>query len=180
MNLITISDMTKTQNPATATNLALHDHTQCISQAMNIAEQLCLTRGVQLTPLRHKVLELILHSHKAIKAYDLLDQIRPVNDAAKPSTVYRALDFLLEQGLIHRVESLNAFVGCHRSGVEHDQLLLICNVCHNVEERHATGVFAALAQEMQTAGFSSQRKTLEIHGLCRNCDAVQQADTVSD
>ncbi len=148
-----------------------HDHSLCKNQAIVTAEQLCLARGVQLTPIRHKVLELIWNSHKAIKAYDLLDQIRPVNDAAKPSTVYRALDFLLEQGLIHRVESLNAFVGCHNSGKQHDQLLLICNQCHNIEERAAKGVFAALASEMQAAGFVAQHKTLEIQGLCSQCHA---------
>jgi Fur family zinc uptake transcriptional regulator len=122
-----------------------------------------------LTPIRRKTLELIWNSHKAIKAYDLLDQLRPINDAAKPSTVYRALDFLLEQGLIHRVESLNAFVGCHCSGIQHDQLLLICTVCHNIEEREASPVLVALATELQQAGFIAQRKTLEIHGLCQNC-----------
>lgn len=146
-----------------------HDHSQCMHQAITTAEQLCASRGVQLTPIRHKVLELIWNSHKAIKAYDLLDLIRPINDAAKPSTVYRALDFLLEQGLIHRVESLNAFVGCRSSGTQHDQLLLICTVCHNIEERPAGNVFKALSDEMQNADFSPQRKTIEIHGLCKNC-----------
>lgn len=140
-----------------------------------MAEQLCISRGVQLTPIRHKVLELIWKSHQAIKAYDLLDQIRPTNDAAKPSTVYRALDFLLEQGLIHRVESLNAFVGCHNSGAQHDQLLLICTACHNVEERHASKVFTSLANEMQDAGFKPQRKTIEIHGLCKRCGVEANA-----
>lgn len=146
-----------------------HDHNLCIRNAISVAEQLCLSRGVQLTPIRHKVLELIWNSHKAVKAYDLLDQIRPINDAAKPSTVYRALDFLLEQGLIHRVESLNAFVGCHCSGVQHDQLLLICTACHMVEERPAPLVLSALAQELGEAGFIPQRKTIEIHGLCEAC-----------
>jgi Fur family transcriptional regulator, zinc uptake regulator len=146
-----------------------HDHTQCMRTAITAAEQLCLARGVQLTPIRHKVLELILNSHKAVKAYDLLDQMKLVNDAAKPATVYRALDFLLEQGLIHRIESLNAFFGCHSSGSEHDQLMLICTVCHNIEERSAGEVLQALAVEMQSAGFTPQRKTIEIHGLCQNC-----------
>lgn len=161
-----------TDNP-TPKALPDHDHEQCVRKAIGIAEQLCLSRGVQLTPIRHKVLELIWNSHKAVKAYDLLDLIRPVNDAAKPSTVYRALDFLLEQGLIHRVESLNAFVGCHCSETRHDQLLLICTDCHNVEERSASSVFQTLAGELQNAGFSPQRKTLEIHGLCKTCQARQ-------
>lgn len=146
-----------------------HDHSQCIQNAISAAENICRKRGVQLTPIRHKILELIWNSHKAIKAYDLLDQIRPTNDAAKPSTVYRALDFLLEQGLIHRVESLNAFVGCRSSGRQHDQLLLICTHCHNVDERAAANVFKALAEELQNARFSPQRKTIEIHGLCKTC-----------
>lgn len=157
-------------NNLTAVNQTIeHDHNQCIRKAISTAEELCISRGVQLTPIRHKILELIWNSHQAVKAYDLLDLIRPVNDAAKPATVYRALDFLLEQGLIHRVESLNAFVGCRNSGTSHDQLLLICTVCHNVEERSANNVFLALASEMQDAHFKAQRKTIEIHGLCTSC-----------
>ncbi|TCV87704.1 MULTISPECIES: transcriptional repressor [Methylomonas] len=152
-----------------------HDHSVCINKAISVAEQLCLTRGVQLTPIRHKILELIWNSHKAVKAYDLLDQIRPVNDAAKPSTVYRALDFLLEQGLIHRVESLNAFVGCHCSGTQHDQLLLICTECHTVQERSAPLVLSALSKELGDAGFVPQRKTIEIHGLCKSCRSAINA-----
>ncbi|MGR8929438.1 MAG: transcriptional repressor [Gammaproteobacteria bacterium] len=151
-----------------------HDHDQCIRDAIAAAEIICSKRGVQLTPIRHKILELILTSHKAIKAYDLLDQIRPINDAAKPSTVYRALDFLLEQGLIHRVESLNAFVGCHSSGTRHDQVLLICTVCRNIEERAAPNVFNAVSNEMKNAAFSPQRKTIEIQGLCKNCSKKSQ------
>jgi len=153
----------------THSTLPEHDHNQCILNAIAAAERLCLARGAQLTPIRHKILELIWNSHKAVKAYDLLDQIRPLNDAAKPSTVYRALDFLLEHGLIHRVESLNAFVGCHCSGTQHDQLLLICTVCHNVEERAALSVIQSLAEELSNAGFMPQRKTIEIHGLCKSC-----------
>lgn len=149
-----------------------HDHAACMHKAISVAEQLCLSRGVQLTPIRHKVLELIWTSHKAVKAYDLLDQIRPINDAAKPSTVYRALDFLMEQGLIHRVESLNAFVGCDCSGTQHDQLLLICTACHVVQERSAPQVLAALSQELGDADFIAQRKTIEIHGVCKSCQAA--------
>lgn len=158
-----------TDNSTLSAATTEHDHEQCIREAISTAEHLCNQRGVQLTPIRHKILELIWNSHKAIKAYDLLDQIRPINDAAKPSTVYRALDFLLEQGLIHRVESLNAFVGCRSSGVRHDQLLLICTVCHNVEERAAANVFQTLAGELENASFKPQRKTIEIHGLCKDC-----------
>ena len=78
-----------------------HDHKKCVNKALSMAAQLCRVRGVQLTPIRHQVLELIWDSHKAVKAYDLLDRIRPQQNAAKPATIYRALDFLIEQGLIH-------------------------------------------------------------------------------
>ena len=115
-----------------------HDHKQCVSTALTTAAQLCGVRGVQLTPIRQQVLELIWENHKAVKAYDLLDRLKPQMDAAKPATVYRALDFLIEQGLIHRVESLNAFVGCRCSDHQHEQLLLICNHCQEVEERSAS------------------------------------------
>jgi Fur family zinc uptake transcriptional regulator len=146
-----------------------HDHSKCVSEALDTAEHLCVVRGVQLTPIRHQVLSLIWESHKAVKAYELLDRFKPLKNAAKPATIYRALDFLIEQGLVHRIESLNAFVGCSRSGHQHEQLLLICNRCHDVEERPATDVMAALADEIAQAGFVAHSKAIEIQGLCRQC-----------
>lgn len=146
-----------------------HDHKKCVSEALGTAEQLCVVRGVQLTPIRQQVLELIWDSHKAVKAYDLLDRIKPLQNAAKPATIYRALDFLIEQGLIHRVESLNAFVGCSCSGHQHEQLLLICNNCQEVEERSAPEVMQALSQEIKQADFIVHSKAIEIHGICAKC-----------
>lgn len=101
----------------------------------------------------YQVLELIWDSHKAVKAYDLLDRIKPLQNAAKPATIYRALDFLIEQGLIHRVESLDAFVGCSCSGHQHELLLLICKRCNEVEACPAPKVMAALSEEFYQAGF---------------------------
>lgn len=124
---------------------------------------------MQLTSIRHQVLELIWESHKAVKAYELLDRIKPLQHAAKPATIYRALDFLIAQGLIHRVESLNAFVGCRCSGHQHEQLLLICKRCEEVEERTANPVMQVLAEEFQQAGFTAHSKAIEVHGVCRRC-----------
>ncbi len=146
-----------------------HDHKNCVRHALEVAEQLCRERGVQLTSIRHQVLELIWESHKAVKAYELLDRIKPMQAAAKPATIYRALDFLIEQGLIHRVESLNAFIGCSCSEYQHEQLLLICNKCLEVEERSAAKVMYALSQEIQQANFTVHSKALEIHGVCAKC-----------
>ena len=146
-----------------------HNHQQCVSNALTTAEQVCLARGVQLTPIRYQVLELIWQSHKAVKAYELLDLIKPLQMAAKPPTIYRALEFLSEQGLIHRVESLNAFIGCRCSNAPHEQLLLICKNCQEVEERTATKVMQALVEVFDEAGFVVHSKAIEIHGLCRQC-----------
>ena len=146
-----------------------HNHNECVSEALGIAEHLCVERGVQLTAIRHKVLELIWESHKAVKAYELLDRLKPLQQAAKPATVYRALDFLIEQGLIHRVESLNAFVGCRCSGHQHEQLLLICKHCNEVEERSAPEVMLALSQEFKQADFMVHSKAIEVHGICAKC-----------
>lgn len=152
-----------------------HDHKKCVSEALSTAAQLCMVRGVQLTPIRHQVLELIWDSHKAVKAYDLLDRIRPQQNAAKPATIYRALDFLIEQGLIHRVESLNAFVGCNCSWHKHELLLLICNDCQEVEERSAPEVMQALSREIKQANFNVHSKAIEILGRCAKC-----AETMGD
>lgn len=146
-----------------------HDHQRCVDQALTTAEQLCTQRGVQLTAIRHQVLELIWESHKAVKAYELLDRFKPLKNAAKPATIYRALDFLIAQGLVHRVESLNAFVGCRCSGHRHEQLLLICKHCQEVEERTPTKVLNALSNELVQAGFTAHSKAIEIQGICRRC-----------
>ena len=159
--------------PMTLHDSSKHNHKQCVSNALTTAEQVCLERGVQLTPIRYQVLELIWESHKAVKAYDLLDRIKPLQHAAKPATIYRALDFLIEQGLIHRVESLNAFVGCSCSGHQHELLLLICKCCNEVEERPSPKVMKALSQEFDRAGFVAHSKAIEAQGICVKCRDFQ-------
>lgn len=147
----------------------MHDHQGCIDRALKSADRLCGERGVRFTPLRRRVLELVWGSHEAVKAYDLLERLKASDPAAKPSTVYRALDFLLEQGLIHRVESLNAFIGCSHAGRSHELLLLICEACQAVEERPAPELMKAAAEEIQAAGFLARGKAFEVRGLCARC-----------
>jgi len=154
---------------------AKHDHAKCVSAALDTAEQLCVVRGVQLTPIRLQVLKLIWESHRAVKAYDLLDRLKPLKQEAKPATIYRALDFLIDQGLIHRIESLNAFIGCNCSGQQHEQLLLICKQCLEVEERPAPEVMRSLSSEIQQAGFIAHSKAIEIHGVCAKCSKAPNA-----
>lgn len=130
---------------------------------------------MRFTLVRRRVLELIWRSHEAVKAYDLLEQLKSYDPGAKPTTVYRALDFLREHGLIHRVESLNAFIGCCDIEHQHELFLLICDRCNWVEEREAKGVTDAVAGEIRAANFLPRYKALEVHGLCARCAADDRA-----
>ena len=137
-----------------------HNHNVCVQVALANAAQLCAERGVQLTSIRQQVLELIWADHHAVKAYDLLERLKPLQSAAKPATVYRALDFLMAQRFIHRIESLNAFIGCSDLRTVHEQLLLICKQCQDVEERQANAVMQSLVDELKEAGFTEHHKAI--------------------
>ena len=147
-----------------------HDHSQCISTALARAEQLCADSGARLTPLRHRVLELIWASHKPLGAYDLLDQLAREGHKPAPPTIYRTLDFLLEHRLIHRLASLNAFLGCSHPGDAHAGYFLICQACGTTEEVADTaGIQRAIREATAAAGFAVQQGTLELSGLCQQC-----------
>jgi Fur family zinc uptake transcriptional regulator len=147
--------------------------------ALERAEALCQTRGVQLTPLRRDVLRLVLEADAPIGAYALLDQLKASRAKAAPPTVYRALDFLLEQGLIHRLERLNAFMGCtealeghdhdHDHAHDHPHQFLICRSCGATREISDHAVAAAITAAAARAGFSAARATVEIEGVCAKC-----------
>ncbi len=145
-----------------------HDHGRCVSSALNAAETLCRQRSVRLTPLRRRVLELVWADHKPVGAYEILEVLQREGRAAPP-TVYRALDFLQEQGFVHRLASLNAYVGCAHPGTPHAGQFLICQSCRELAELTDPGVAAAIEQSSQAAGFDAQRQTVEIHGICPRC-----------
>ncbi|QCR10241.1 zinc uptake transcriptional repressor Zur [Brenneria rubrifaciens] len=137
------------------------------------AEQICQQRGVRLTPQRLEVLRLMARQSGAISAYDLLDLLRKSEPQAKPPTVYRALDFLLEQGFIHRVESNNSYVLCHRiEDHSHTSALFICDRCSQVTERKTEGVEETLRELAQQAGFTLRQSVIEARGLCGACQEV--------
>ncbi|MFQ6022116.1 MAG: Fur family transcriptional regulator [Acidiferrobacterales bacterium] len=149
-----------------------HDHKKCINHAVASAQTTCEKRGLRLTKLRRRVLELVWRRHMPMKAYDILDQLRKEGRAAAPPTVYRALDFLLEAGLVHRIESLNAFVGCGGPGTPHSGQFLICRRCRAVAEIDAPAVAKALVMGAERLGFQADRQTIEIKGLCSNCSGT--------
>ena len=152
-------------------------HVDDASAFVAAVERASQERGLRLTPIRARVLGLIAEAGKPLKAYDLLDQIRVGNNtdgegagAAAPPTVYRALDFLLANGFIHKLESVNAFVACHHpSTAQHSVPFLICDRCHSAVELEDEQVVAALDERARALGFVPQAQTLEVHGLCARC-----------
>ena len=155
-----------------ASHVGGHEHRNCIEDALARAEALCRRRGVRLTPLRRRVLELVWESHRAVKAYDLLAALGSGEGSAKPPTVYRALDFLMTQGLVHRIDSLNAFVGCPQPEPRHNAQFLICGGCGEVSETNAAGIDLAVVDHAANSGFALSRKIIELHGRCPRCAAL--------
>ena len=139
---------------------------------VSAVERACSERGLRLTEIRARVLGLVADAGKPIKAYDLLDKVREGEGAgaAAPPTVYRALDFLLANGFIHKLESVNAFVACHHpNAAQHSAPFLICDGCHKAVELEDEHVVATLDAQARALGFSPQTQTLEVHGLCAEC-----------
>lgn len=146
-----------------------HDHAACISDALGRAEQHCASVGAKLTPIRRRVLELIWNSHKPAGAYDLLGQLGRDGQKVAPPTVYRALDFLIETGLVHRVESLNAFIGCTAPGHERQQEIFLCRACGTASEINDPQLGQRIHQNAASIGFTVERQAIEVVGLCKAC-----------
>jgi Fur family zinc uptake transcriptional regulator len=148
-----------------------------LDRLLDAAAAQCQARGAQLTELRRQVLRLVLASPAPLGAYALLDQLRAERPGAAPPTVYRALDFLLQQGLVHKVERLNAFIGCtgptdHHGcghGHAHPHQFLICSRCGATAELCDHRVAHALEDAAKAAGFRPSRTTVEVEGLCAAC-----------
>lgn len=138
------------------------------------AERQCQQRGARFTPIRRRVLEMIAAAPGSLKAYDLLDRLAAEHAAARPPTVYRALEFLIDQGLVHRIESLNAYVACPCPEHAHGFQLLICRLCGRVEELHLDEVNDHLARRARELGFEVQRQTIELLGQCDTCRQAPQ------
>lgn len=154
---------------ATAPKVAHHHHHDAAGIVREV-ERECGTRGLRLTPLRREVLDLVAKARKPVKAYDLLEWLRDSHAGAAPPTVYRALDFLLENGFIHKLESINAFVFCQHPAEAHQVPFLICDVCENATEVCDEGAIAKLIeQQARGFGFRSKAQTLEVHGVCKAC-----------
>jgi Fur family zinc uptake transcriptional regulator len=140
-----------------------------ITAQLDAAEILCTRNGAQLTALRREVLDLILRADTPLTAYQLLDQLKSKRKSAVPPTIYRALDFLIANRLVHRIERLNAFIPCDAGHDHADAQFLICHQCGTVAEIEDHDVSAALAAAAAARGFSPSRASVELDGLCAIC-----------
>lgn len=148
---------------------ATHDHGHCTTDAFARAEAICAAAGARLTPVRRRVLEILLEAHRALGAYDVLNRLASEGFGNQPPVAYRALDFLVEHGLAHRIQRLNAFTACMHPGEAHSPAFLICRNCAGVAEAAAAPVRAALGAAASELGFQIERTTIEALGLCPNC-----------
>ncbi|MDP5307959.1 Fur family transcriptional regulator [Paracoccus spongiarum] len=152
-----------------------HDHHACQSGALDAAEARLAEQGARLTPVRRRTLEILLEAHRAMGAYEVLDRLAAEGFGRQPPVAYRALDFLVEHGLAHRLQRLNAFAACLHPAKDHAPAFLICRACDQLAELAAAPVRAALSDLAQGAGFAVERATIEAVGLCAACAAGGRA-----
>lgn len=139
------------------------------------AKKICQARNVRLTPQREEILRLVADKPYAISAYDLLDLLRISEPQAKPTTIYRGLEFLLEQGFIHKIESINSYVICpHFEDPKHTSVMLICNSCGSVVENNSQTVETAIIKLAKQTGFQLSHIVVENHGLCSPCYKIEK------
>ncbi len=162
---MTASD--ETPDPALA--FEAHDHAHCAGGVLARAEEISAARGARLTPVRRRALEILLESHRAMGAYEVLERLAEAGFGNQPPVAYRALEFLVDQGLAHRIRRLNAFAACMNPGEAHSPAFFICKTCDAVAEAPAEAVRAAMEGAAARIGFSVERMNIEALGLCPAC-----------
>ena len=153
-------------------DMATHSHThdaKSISAALDDVAAYCEEHKLKLTPVRRRVMELLLQEHRAFGAYEILAQLQEDGLGSQPPIAYRALDFLVGNGFVHRVEHLNAFVACVHPGQDHAPTLLVCRDCKSVSEAPASLMNDALGRVAAVSGFSADPASVEVQGVCRDC-----------
>lgn len=146
-----------------------HDHVACIRDCVDAAEACCKSAKLQFTPIRRRVLEILLEEHRALGAYDILAKLDTEGLGSQPPVAYRALEFLVKNGFAHKIEQLNAFVACGHPGESHTPAFLICRVCESVAEAQAEPSRGALETSARKIGFRIERAIVEAEGICPNC-----------
>ncbi|GGF76455.1 hypothetical protein GCM10007301_40460 [Azorhizobium oxalatiphilum] len=147
-----------------------HDHGECVSGALARVEKLCADKGLRLTPLRRSVMQVLAESHVPLGAYEIVERLGDLGDKPPPMSVYRVLDFLVSEGLAHRIESRNAFLACgHPHEADDVVVFLICEQCGSTREVGSHAVGRDLAWAARSAGFEPRQRVLEVAGCCAHC-----------
>ena len=148
---------------------AQHDHSTCMSDALTTADARCAADGLRFTPVRRKVLEILLQDHRALGAYTILDRLREDGFGSQPPVAYRALDFLVANGLALKIERLNAFIACAHTNHSHTPAFMICRLCDAVAEALSSETRGALRDAAGATGFRIERTVIEAEGICPSC-----------
>ncbi len=151
-----------------------HNHRTCRASAIKDARRFCQHAGLRLTPVRARVLEILLETHTALGAYDILERLKDETRRHQPPVVYRALEFLIANGFVHRLERLNAFTACCCAGTGHEPMFLICQGCHKVAEAPLAGLGAKINAAAAGLGFQAKSSVVEILGRCQSCQTALQ------
>ena len=159
---------------STSVSFREHNHDACTKKGMQVAEVYCIKRNLKLTPLRRKVLELLLAEHRALGAYTILDLLREAGFSSQPPVAYRALDFLVEHGFAHKIQRLNAFVACALPDTEHSPAFMICRKCEIVAETESSSSNFNLSETANATGFNIEQTVVEARGLCHSCTEIAQ------
>ena len=146
-----------------------HDHHACVTGSLDRAESVVRQRGLRLTPVRRRTLEILLERHGAMGAYEVLERLAEDGFGKQPPVAYRALEFLVENGLAHRIRRLNAFAACMCPGTAHRPVFFICHACNAVAEAPAAAVAEAVDRAAASIGFAVERSNVEAVGLCPSC-----------
>ena len=159
----------------------IHDHERCINAALQLAREICQKNKVNMTPTKEQVLKLIWQSHRPIGAYQIQDQLAKISHkAVAPPTVYRALQFLTKLGLVHKIPSLNSFIGCPFPNSPQSNLFLICEGCGNIAEASCSSVDLVLQKTCRDSNFNLNSKTIELLGLCFLCSESKTTPTSTE
>ncbi len=162
-------------DPAAPAAFRPHDHARCVAGTLALARRVAAERGLRLTPVRHRVLEILLERHAAMGAYEVLERLAEEGFGHQPPVAYRALDFLVTNGLAHRIQRLNAFIACDHPGEAHHAAFLVCSGCKTVAEIPADELRATLDSAAAATGFAIERASVEAVGLCPECRAQGRA-----
>lgn len=146
-----------------------HDHRACVRHVLDEADRLSADGTVRFTPVRRRTLEILLESHTALGAYDILKRLKAEGFGSQPPVAYRVLDFLTNHGFAHRIERLNAFVACTHPREGHNPAFMICRICRTVAETSATPALSSLGRSARGLGFRIERTVVEAVGLCSDC-----------